>query len=174
MAFLFNMSKNISIFVLLIFFGYKINAQSDFITKCIGKWHGTMHIYSSGKLRDSVKVELTIAKTDTPNLYTWKTEYKSEKMPMVKDYKMKLSETKPNCFITDEGDGIELENYLFHNKLYSVFETEGIVLTSSYEFISEKLVFEVTSGKKTESKNKNVTNYSVLNLQRVVFSRDKN
>ena len=87
---------------------------------------------------------------------------------------MKLSDTKPNCCITDEGDGIELENYLFNNKLYNVFETEGIMLTSSYEFINENLVFEVTSGKKMESSNKDVINYSVLNLQRVVFSRTKN
>lgn len=168
------MSKKILLFVPLFLFVLELNAQNDFISKCIGKWHGTMFIYASGKVRDSVKVELTIAKTNTPNLYTWKTAYISEKMPMVKDYKMKLSDTKPNCYITDEGDGIELENYLFNNKLYNVFETEGIMLTSSYEFINENLVFEVTSGKKMESSNKDVINYSVLNLQRVVFSRTKN
>jgi hypothetical protein len=168
------MVRKISFLVTFIVLMFKVNAQTDFITKCIGKWHGTMYIYASGKLRDSVKVELTIAKTDTPNLYTWKTEYKSEKMPMVKDYKMKLSDTKPNCFITDEGDGIELENYLFNDKLYNIFETEGIMLTSSYECVNENLVFEVTSGKKTENSNKDVINYSVLNLQRVVFSRNKN
>ena len=42
------------------------------------------------------------------------------------------------------------------------------MLTSSYELQGDQLIFEVTSGRKIEDKNE-VTNYSVLNLQRVVF-----
>lgn len=171
MAFLLIMSRKIYFVLGLLVLMVEINAQNDFITKCIGQWQGTMYIYSSGKLRDSVKVELNVAKTNTVNLWVWKTDYKSEKMPVVKDYKMKLFETKPNCYITDEGDGIELENYLFNNKLYNVFETEGIMLTSSYELLNDKLIFEVTSGKKTSSDSAQVINFSVSSLQRVVFSR---
>lgn len=171
MAFLLIMNKKKHFIVILLVLAVKISAQSNFISKCIGQWQGTMYIYSAGKLRDSVNVELTVAKTNTLNVWTWKTDYKSEKMPIVKDYKMKLSETKPNCYITDEGDGIELENYLFNNKLYNVFETEGIMLTSSYELLNDKLIFEVTSGKKTSPDSAQVTNFSVSGLQRVIFSR---
>lgn len=173
MAFLLVMIRKIYFVIILLALIVKVNAQNDFISKCIGKWQGTMCIYSAGKLRDSVKVELTIAKTSTLNVWTWKTDYKSEKMPVVKDYKMKLSDTKPNCYITDEGDGIELENYLFNNKLYNVFETEGIMLTSSYELLNDKLIFEVTSGKKTSKDSSQVTNFSVSSLQRVIFSKVK-
>lgn len=171
MAFLLIMIRKIPFLIILFALVVKVNAQNDFISKCIGKWQGTMFIYSAGKLRDSVKVELTVAKTNTLNVWKWKTDYKSEKMPVVKDYKMKLSDTKPNCYITDEGDGIELENYLFNNKLYNVFETEGIMLTSSYELLNDKLIFEVTSGKKTSKDSSQVTNFSVSSLQRVIFSR---
>jgi hypothetical protein len=44
------------------------------------------------------------------------------------------------------------------------------MLTSSYELQGDDLIFEVTSGKKIEDR-KEVTNYSVLGLQRVVFKR---
>jgi hypothetical protein len=75
-------------------------------------------------------------------------------------------------YVTDEGNGIELMDYYFNNKLYSVFETHGVMLTSSYELQGNQLIFEVSSGKKLDE-NKEVNNYSVLNLQRVIFKRRK-
>jgi hypothetical protein len=61
-------------------------------------------------------------------------------------------------------------DYYFIIKLYSVFDTLGVMLTSSYELKDNQLIFEVTSGKKIEE-NKEVINYSVLNLQRVIFKK---
>lgn len=90
---------------------------------------------------------------------------------MVKDYLLRLSEEGKNIYILDEGDGVELQEYLFGNKLYSLFETNDILLTSSYELIDDKLIFEVTSGKRTEQ-TKSVQNYSVNFLQRVIFKRE--
>jgi len=102
----------------------------------------------------------------------WKTSYRSKSNPMEKDYKLILKDASAQTYITDEGDGVELWNYSFTNKLYSVFETHDVMLTSSYELLGDQLIFEVTSGRKMEV-GKEVTNYSVLNLQRVVFKRIK-
>jgi hypothetical protein len=56
--------------------------------------------------------------------------------------------------------------------LYSNFETEGIFLTSSYELVDKRLIFEVTSGKKlNEAEESGVTNFSVDFVQRVVFEK---
>jgi hypothetical protein len=122
-------------------------------------------------LKDSVEVRLTVAKTDKPDSWTWKTEYLSVKMPMVKDYILRLKDASKNTYITDEGNGIELDDYLFANKLYCVFETSNIILTSTYELRGNELIFEVTSGKKGVVGNQEVVNYPVENLQRVVFRR---
>jgi hypothetical protein len=46
------------------------------------------------------------------------------------------------------------------------------MLTSSYELKGDQLIFEVSSGKKIEGNNE-VVNYSVINLQKVVFNRVK-
>lgn len=155
------------------FFALIANGQQLFPDKCIGTWKGTMLIYGRGTLRDSVKVTLTVAKSDKPNEWIWRTEYHSEKMPMTKDYLLRLKDAEKKIYVTDEKDGIELMDYLHGNKLYSMFETQGIYLTSSYELRKDELIFEVTSGKKIEGGSGEVINYSVDNLQRVVLRKIK-
>lgn len=147
-----------------------LQAQENFANKCVGKWEGMMYIYGKGQLRDSVPVELLVQKTNLDTVWKWKTSYLSKTMPAVKDYNLILKDVKSQTYATDEGGGIELMDYQFNNKLYSVFETHGVMLTSSYELLGNQLIFEVSSGKKLDD-NKEVNNYSVLNLQRVVFKR---
>jgi hypothetical protein len=150
-----------------------VHAQNSFPDKCIGTWKGTMMIYGRGVLRDSVKVTFTVTKSDKPNEWVWRTEYHSEKMPMTKDYLLRLKDADKGIYVTDENNGIELQDYLFGNKLYSVFETQGIFLTSSYELKGKELIFEVTSGKRIEPNGQEVANYTVDNLQRVVLKKVK-
>lgn len=166
--------KTISIFLCLFIISIStfVFAQDNFADKCIGKWGGIMYIYGKGQLKDSVSVELDVQKLVDLDIWTWKTSYLSKTMPMVKDYKLKLIDKLTQTYSTDENNGIELMDYYFNNKLYSVFETHGVMLTSSYELNGDQLIFEVSSGKKI-TEDKEVTNYSVLNLQRVVFKRIK-
>jgi len=167
--------KKLKTFSLIFFFSCiysNINAQEIFADKCVGKWEGIMHIYAKGQLRDSVPVQLLVQKSTIPNTWIWKTSYLSKTNPMDKDYKLVLKDTATQNYITDEGDGIELRDYCFNNKLYSVFDTHQVLLTSSYELQGDQLIFEVTSGKKLDV-NKEVNNYSVLNVQRVVFKKVK-
>lgn len=160
--------------LLLIVAGFcrQTEGQTLFPEKCLGTWRGMMHIYQFGQTRDSVPVVLTV-KPNGPDSWSWKTEYRSAKMPMTKDYSIRVKDREKKVFITDEGDGVELTDYQTGDKLYSVFETSGILLTSSYELRGESLIFEVTSGKKEDAQNKEVMSYSTGNVQRVVFTRDR-
>jgi hypothetical protein len=163
------MKNNILTFLILLTIN-AVYAQS-FPDKCVGSWKGMMHISSRGSLKDSVKVILTVAKGSNPNEWAWKTEYLSDKLPMTKDYVLRLKDVGKNIYVTDEKNGIELMGYLFNNKLYSVFDTQGVFLTSSYELRDKELIFEVTSGKKISATDQQVNNYSVDNLQRVIFKK---
>jgi hypothetical protein len=165
------MKKLVIVFFVLV--THRLSAQKTFGDACLGNWKGTMYIYARGQLRDSVPVKLTIAKTSTVDAWTWKTAYLSPTMPMVKDYVLRLKDPAKGQYVTDEGDGVELADYCFNNKLYCVFETAGVMLTSTYELRGEELIFEVTSGKKEDSPKGEVINYSTNNLQRVVFKREK-
>ncbi|MFY8037035.1 MAG: hypothetical protein ACOVMQ_07705 [Cyclobacteriaceae bacterium] len=162
-------SLGILIFVLMSWNGA---AQPLFADRCVGTWKGMMHIYHLGKLRDSVEVKLTVA-AEAVHVWTWRMEYLSAKMPMVKDYKLRLKDVDKNLYVTDEGGGLELTDYLTENKLYSIFETQGIMLTSEYELRGDELIFEVTSGKKETISHPEVSNYSTTSVQRVTLKRVK-
>jgi hypothetical protein len=154
----------------ILFSWLSLNAQTSFPEKCLGIWTGTMHIYNRGSLVDSVTIKLNVTRTNAPDTFIWKTEYLSEKFPMVKDYKLVISDAGKGVFITDEGDGIILMDYLFENKLYSVFETQGILLTSTYKWLENQIIFEVTSGKELQTTH-GVKSYSVLNLQKAILRK---
>jgi hypothetical protein len=160
----------LKLFILITFYSH--SQPVLFGDKCIGRWEGTMHIYSKGVLKDSVAVRHTVEKL-TATSWTWKTEYLSPTMPLVKDYVLRTPDPTQNKYITDEGGGLELTDYLFGNKLYSVFETHEVLLTSTYEIIGDTLIFEVTSGKKEPASHPEVLTFSTSNLQRVVFKRIK-
>lgn len=143
-------------------------AQANFGLRCAGNWKGTMHSYSQGVLTDSVPVVLEVSQQDD-SVFRWKMEYLSEKKPLVKDYHLVYK--GGNFYQIDEGSGIEIDAYLFANRLVSVFETEGVLLTSVYEWNKDTLVFEITSGTKEKS-NAEVQSYHVGFLQNIRFKRN--
>ena len=152
-----------------------LKAQTTFPDACLGVWTGTMQIYAHGSLRASIPVRLTVAKATAADTWTWKTEYQylSSKTPIVKDYILRLKDPVKGLYSTDEGNGLELTDYLLLNKLYCVSETASIIFTSTYELRGDELVFEITSGKKLNTANQLISNYSVDSLQRVVFSKSR-
>lgn len=162
------MIKFISVCLLLMSCKYA-QSQELFPDRCAGKWKGRMHIYAGGKLKDSVAVTLTITPKDGRS-WAWRTEYLSEKYPMTKDYTLRAVNAGAGHFITDEGEGIEIDEFVFGDKMYSAFETAGILLTSSYELKGDKIIFEVASGKRSDETGE-VVSHPISNLQRVTFSR---
>lgn len=141
-----------------------------FPEKCLGVWEGIMNIYHKGHLRDSVMVRFTASKTATEGTYVWKTEYFSPKNPMVKDYKLVVDDINEGRYLLDEGDGIQLIEYVVGNKMRSLFKVEDIYLTSTTEIIGDQIIFEVTSGKEIEEV-RSIKNYSFTNVQRMVLHK---
>lgn len=146
-------------------------AQNLFGDRCVGRWAGMLFISRQGVVKDSVPVRLTVSPTSSPTAWGWKTEYLSTRQPMTKDYVLRLTDKAKTQYVTDEGDGLLLTETLYGQKLYGVFETQGVLLTSTYELTGNTLIFEVTSGKKEIAQHPEVTTFSVDNLQRVVFRR---
>ena len=159
-------------FLLLILLSLSLNsfAQDLLPDRMTGTWNGFLQIWSNGQKKDSVQVKLTILRIEKER-WQWRMEYLSAKAPMTKDYTLKLKDREKNIFITDEGDSVELEDYAFGDKMYSLFETQDFWLTSSHELRNGKLIFEVTAGKKSRTLDKGVTNYSITSLQRAVLTK---
>ncbi len=156
------------VFFLILLISGTVFSQQNFGLQCVGNWKGTMHIYSQGILTDSVPVVLEIRQQDD-SVFRWKMEYLSKKNPIVKDYHLVYK--GGNFYQIDEGYGIRIDGYLFVNRLVSVFETEGVLLTSIYELLEDELYFEVTSGTKEKS-DAEVQSYHVGFLQNIRFERN--
>lgn len=145
--------------------------ESIFPEKCLGNWEGTLYIYKFNKVQDSLKATFTVAKTEVPGTYTWKTEYLTPERTIVKDYKLVVDNLEEGRYILDEGDGIELMAYHVQNKLYSLFKLKDIYLTASTELTGDQLVFEVTSGKEYNITGQEIANFSFTNVQRAVYHK---
>lgn len=147
--------------------------QTNFPERVLGVWEGKMLIYNNGVIKDTVQVKFTVARTKTDGDYTWKMEYFSPTRPMTKDYILRVKDAAKGIYVTDEGGGVELYDHNHGDKLYSVFETGGVLLTASYELRGKELIFEVTSGRAQGEAKNGITNYSVPNVQRVVLKKIK-
>ena len=161
-------------FVFSLFFLIAVSsaAQALLPDRMSGVWSGHLQLWSNGAKRDSVPVVLTISPLGWDR-WQWKMEYRSEKNPMVKDYQLILKDRVRQLFVTDEGGGVVLDDFVYGDKMFSVFETQGIWLTSSQELRDGRLIFEVTAGKRAEATGQGVVNYGVTSLQRAVLTRQK-
>lgn len=164
-------SSYLRIFIL---FGLAISSSNAIAQASIqqfqGEWSGLLLISNQGQITDSVEVLLTVEPLENSQGYTWKTEYLSKEYPIIKDYQLIPSDTLENVYVLDEQNEIYLYQYLHGNKLYSQFEVQGSQLSSSYELVDDRLIFEVISGKKLNVTN-GVTNFAVTNVQRAVLER---
>lgn len=163
------MKKSTPLLILFLLISYYTIAQFKVRE---GKWKGKMLIYKESVLMDSVDVLMSISPKIKDSVWQWKTEYMSVKMPVTKDYILRVSDRKKGQFITDEGDGILLSDYGFGNKLYSHFSTEGIMLTATYEWNDDRLIFEVTSGKSDTASASGIQTFSIKHLQRGVLIKE--
>ena len=167
------MQKLTLILLLNLLFSGLLYSQTEFAEKCMGTWKGVLYIYNNGNLVDSADSKLIVKEDTIDNSWLWRTEYTSPKYNIVKDYKLIYKEK--NHFVTDENNGIILNNYLYGNKLYSIFSVKENILTATYELINGNLIFEVTFGKKMDKEmHEDVYSYSTPTLQRVVYSKEKN
>lgn len=98
-------------------------------------------------------------------------EYLSPTLPVVKDYQLRLVDNEKNIYVTDEGGGVELKDYQHKNKLFSIFETEGYMLTATYELMGQQMNYEVTSGKREHVSSGGIINYTVDVLQSVMLTK---
>lgn len=167
------MYKIIPIVFIALIFSRLSFSQTSFPQACIGEWEGMMMLYKDGEINDSVAVVFTVEEQIADSIYTWRTAYRSPKYSVEKDYILKRLDKENKSWLIDECNGIEIPAYRFENKLYSMFGVQGKLLTSAYSLISNgSLIFEVTSGKKIETKG-GVSNYTITVVQKAVLKRKK-
>ena len=112
--------KRLLLISIITLFSFNLQAQS-FTDKCLGIWNGKMEIFNQSRKIADVDVRMTISKIDSTS-WSWKTEYLSDKLPVTKNYILKLFDDQKGEYLIDEGNGIILKEQLFGNKMMSIFE----------------------------------------------------
>jgi hypothetical protein len=148
-----------------------VSSQNPFPERCTGNWNGQMVVYQQGKAMDTIDVSMQIDALPDTLGWTWRTVYTAPDRTITKDYRLYPVEGTPNQYDLDEGDDLHLYSYVFENRMYSNFMVQGSLLTSVYTLNKDELIFEITSGVDIGKTANDITNFSVMNVQRSVMRR---
>ncbi len=155
-----------------------------FPTSWLGNWIGTLDIYSNKGIKQKVAIELEMATTDTPNVYIWAITYGEDKKAGRRDYLLRVKDAAQGHYVNDEKNSIFLDAFLIGNRLISDFSVQGSKLTSSYEKVDDKMIFDIifgdekvlsTSGNTIEKEDTipSVNSFRVKGYQRSILQKKK-
>lgn len=163
--------KQLILYILAMSFLSSKPAKTSLPDACVGSWQGSLMIYANGTLTDSVASIFTVAKLND-STWTWHTKYLAPE-PIVKDYLLRMRNAGTGHYVIDEKDGIALDARCVGHSLYSMFEVEGKMLTSTYSLLDEStLLFEITFGSPAAAKTGNgITNYTITTVQRALLRK---
>lgn len=109
--------------VLLAFPGFSQKPGYQFPDDWMGTYKGQMYIFFVNGSVDTVGLTFTLAPAEQENAWKYVMSYESEKYGnSVKDYRIIKPDTlPPNTYLTDERNGIFIEEVLLDNTFYSCF-----------------------------------------------------
>jgi hypothetical protein len=111
----------------------------------IGKWAGTLEIYSLQGKQQELPMELHILPRDS--FYTYSIIYGPDKEEGLRDYLLKPVRPEMGWYKIDEQNTIEMDVYLLNGKMYSRFDVMGSLLLSTAEVKEGVMTYEIISGK---------------------------
>ncbi len=150
--------------------------EANFLKGFEGVWSGNLEMVGKRGQTKTIPMRMDIIKK-SDSVWTWKTTYDERKVPVMKDYDLKMENEAEGRYILDEHDSILINMNRMGNKLFCVFDVEGTILSCTYEVRDGRLYYEIVSGpskpaivSKLKDGNK-VNSYSIGSLQRAVLEK---
>ncbi|MNK31448.1 hypothetical protein D3C87_498840 [compost metagenome] len=107
-----------------------------------GKWSGELKIYDSKSVKPAMNLQMELEiKPLTDSTWTWTIHYLTDK-PDLRAYELRKA-TKPNQWIIDEKNGIQLTQTVIGNRLSSSFSLDKTLLITSYWLETDRMNFEI-------------------------------
>lgn len=135
-----------SLFHIFLFLSvFQISAQEKtihFPDDYFGNYAGTLMIYNNKGVTE-YPMEFYLQPTKIANEYTYTIVYGNGEQRQERLYTLKVKDAEKGIFVVDENNGILLENRVVKNKLYTLFEVDGKILTTFITFEKEYLIFEI-------------------------------
>lgn len=119
--------------------------QTHFPDTWQGRWAGELSIYKAGQKVQTLPMSLDIGRLDSVH-YRFVTLFGTDPQAGKRSYELIVKDAAKGLYVVDEQNSIQLESYLFENKLFCWFAVEGNLLSATYEKVGERIIFEIVSG----------------------------
>ena len=170
-------------FLALAFVSFKAISQGSFPASWQGKYKGELQIYGVDSVAMQVAMQLNINKK-TDSIYQWKITYNLNGKEDIRDYDLKLVNTKKGIYKIDEKNTIVLDAYLKGTIFISFFKVMDSFIVATYAKKEDSIIFEIISvdGKNITSTGDNyfegetipkVDSYLVNGRQKAVLYQEK-
>ena len=170
--------KLVKIIIFIIWIG-SLSAQTEelsFPQDYFGIYKGDLHITNS-RGDQTIQMEFHLQATDSVGNYKYVLVYIADGSRQERHYN--LIDKGNGKFVVDENNGILLDVTLVGNKLYSMFEVQGNVLTTTETFYKDKMLFEITFSSKEQKKETGIEggvkvySYPVMTVQKALLHKTK-
>ncbi|BCY28499.1 hypothetical protein [Flavobacterium okayamense] len=150
-------------------FGLSFGQEKNFPDDFLGNYKGKLEIVSA-KGKQEIDMEFHFTKTDTIGTYKYVLVYNNQP----RNYFLIEKDKAKGQYIIDENNGILLQASVFDNGIFSMFEVNGSLITTTEKFYDDYMDFEImftntnkveTTGKGTEE-IPTVKVYPILGTQR--------
>lgn len=140
-------------------FGFSMTAQNDslqFPQDFYGIYKGDLHIVNS-RGKQTIGMEFHLNPTDSIGKFQYMLVYIIEGERRERKYNLIAKDVSKGEYVVDENNGILLDAKLIDNVIYSMFEVQGNLITTTERFYDNAMDFEITfadTKQKTKSNSK--------------------
>ena len=127
------------------------NAQKSFPKDFYGFYKGDLHIVNPNG-GQTIPMEFHMQATDSAHKHHYTIVYvMNDTTRQEREYTLISNEDNPSQFTIDENNGIILTAMYSDNTLYSLFEVQGGLLTTTERFYEDHMLFEITYSTKSKA-----------------------
>lgn len=161
--------KYIVYIISLFIFGQNFGQENKFPDDFFGIYKGKLEIINA-KGKQEIDMEFHFTKTDTIGTYKYVLVYNNQP----RNYFLIEKDKSKGQYLIDENNGILLQASVFNDGIFSMFEVNGSLITTTEKFYDKYMDFEImftntnkveTTGKGTEE-IPTVKVYPILGVQK--------
>lgn len=120
----------------------KVDTNS--IDPWIGEWVGSLEIYNTKGLAQTLNMRVKHFKTDTAEVFGWYLIYGDDLEKGTRAYYLKTINEEEGHYQVDEKNSIFLDTYMIGNKMISTFDVDGSLISSIYTLMDDgDMMFEI-------------------------------
>ena len=139
------------------------NTSSNFPKAYFGVYKGNLEIHTVNG-SNTLPMEFHLLPTTHKDEYQYTIVYINNGNRQERLYTLKTKDASKGLYVVDENNGILLDAKVLGNKLFSMFEVQGSLLTTQLTFEDDHMIFEITFSRKETANKSGTTDDSAIEV----------